>query len=171
MSIVCGMITGPSIIFNIPYKKVAPTVVGWVLQGFVGGIVYLTCVPEMLERMQVDFDISIDNEVLYGKLNDKVNDLFGLTEALSGFVSPLIGEAIFDAIEHSDEERAFSGTYDIVGLLLLVFTAFIFIFNCGIYFISENRTFHKRIALLLEPTKELEKPPELKRPDSAAQGS
>ena len=145
MSIVCGMITGPSVIFKIPYEKVAPTVVGWVFQGMMGGIVYLTCVPEMLERMQVDFDISIDNEVLYGKLNDKVNDLFGLTEAFSGFVSPLVGEAIFDAIEKKDPRKAFSGTYDVIGLFLLVFTAFIFIFNCGIYFISENRTFHKRI--------------------------
>ena len=47
----------------------------------------------MIERIQTDFMIKEDDP-LYEKLNDKVNDIYGLFYAGSMFVSPLIASAI-----------------------------------------------------------------------------
>jgi hypothetical protein len=49
----------------------------------------------MIERMQVDLKIvEGQNEAVDAALNDKINDAYGLTYALSNFVSPIIGAAL-----------------------------------------------------------------------------
>jgi len=52
---ICGIIIGPLSMFKVNYENLAITIAGWVLIGLFLGIIYLTCVPEMLERMQVDY--------------------------------------------------------------------------------------------------------------------
>ena len=146
--IVAGTLIGPSSVFNVDYENYWVTIIGAVLLGIFLGIIYVTCVPEMLERMQVDYHISVNNEVLYGKLSDKVNDLFGFTEAIANFLSPIIGSAIY---EHFPKEKAMSYAYDIAGLICLVFTIIIIIFNCGIYFVKENKEFLKQLARYQKP--------------------
>ncbi len=48
-------------------------------------------------------------------------------------------------------------TYDIVGLSNIAFVATIFFFNCGAYFISENRIFLKNLALYSGQSEDLKK--------------
>jgi hypothetical protein len=49
--------------------------------------------PEIIERLQISFNLKEDDP-LYEKLNDKVNDFYGLFYASTIFISPLIGSSI-----------------------------------------------------------------------------
>jgi len=49
--------------------------------------------PEIIERLQTDFNLKEDDS-LFEKLNDKVNDFYGLFYASTIFISPLIGSTI-----------------------------------------------------------------------------
>ena len=88
----------------------------------------------MLERLQVDLEVSEADEILYGKLSDKVNDSYGFMYALSQFVSPNVGSAL-------DIGIGMRYTFDIACAMSLAYALFIFIFNCGIFFIAENKKF------------------------------
>jgi len=146
--IICGTLIGPSSIFSVDYNNYWITIVGAVILGIFLGIIYVTCVPEMLERMQVDYHISVNNEVLYGKLSDKVNDLFGFTEAMANFLSPIIGSAIYERFE---KEKAMSYSYDIAGIICLAFTVILVYFNCGLHFVKENKEFLKSLCRYQKP--------------------
>jgi len=94
----------------------------------------------MLERLQVGLEVSEADEVLYGKLSDKVNDAYGFVYALSQFVSPNVGSAM----QLSVGMRA---TFDYITLMDLLYALFLFIFNCGVFVVAENRRFVEKIAL------------------------
>ena len=49
--IVCGLLIGPSSLFNVEYTNYWITIIGAIILGIFLGIIYVTCVPEMLERM------------------------------------------------------------------------------------------------------------------------
>ena len=93
----------------------------------------------MLERLQVDLEVSETDEVLYGKLSDKVNDAYGFVYALSQFVSPNVGSALQLGV-------GMRATFDFVTLMDLVYALFIFVFNCGIFFAAENRRFLDKLT-------------------------
>jgi hypothetical protein len=59
-------------------------------------IIFIPIIPEMLERMQVAHKIvEGENEHIDNKLNDIVNDAYGLFYALSQFIGPLVGARIY----------------------------------------------------------------------------
>ncbi len=83
---------GPSHYLDIP-KEWYIVGCAFPLLGVFQAFIYLPILPEMIERIQTDYMIK-ENDPLYEKLNDKVNDIYGLFYAGSMFVSPLIGSAI-----------------------------------------------------------------------------
>lgn len=73
--------------------------------GFMQVFTFIPIIPEMLERLQVDFNVKEgENQKLENSINDKVNDAYGFMYAFSTFVSPLIGSSILNAIAGSSEE-------------------------------------------------------------------
>ena len=46
-------------------------------------MIFVPIIPEMIERLQVGLKIHENDEDLYGKLNDKVNDSYGFIYALT----------------------------------------------------------------------------------------
>jgi len=45
----------------------------------------------MIERLQVSLKVHEQDEDMYGKVNDKVNDAYGFVYALTLFIAPLVG--------------------------------------------------------------------------------
>lgn len=104
--------------------------------------VFIPIIPEMIERMSVDLHIIEGQDpILEGQLNDKINDSYGFVYAISMFVSPLIGSSLFLKYESQT-------TCDIVAAANLGLAVFCFIFNCGFFVFSENRTFKKALEAL-----------------------
>ena len=100
--------------------------------------VFVPIIPEILERLQVGLKIPDTDDVLYEKLNDKVNDAYGFMYALTNFVAPLLGSNVFGV-------EGMRSTFDIIALSDLGYGVILFIFNCGIFFISEDRTFKEEL--------------------------
>ena len=86
----------------------------------------------------MDLQIHEDEEVLYNKLNDKVNDLYGFVFALTDFVSPLIGSKIYDRVGMRRE-------FDYIAVFNVMIGIWFFIFNCGPDFIRENDIFVEQL--------------------------
>ena len=94
------VLLGPSKMFKLPgppeNKDVYwPVVAAFPLLGFCQIFVFIPIIPEMLERIQVDNDISeVSDGEIYNDLNDRVNDAYGLVYALANFFSPLVGSML-----------------------------------------------------------------------------
>jgi hypothetical protein len=62
------------------------------LQGLFQVYVFLPIIPEIIERVQVKYDIvEGKDEFLDAQLNDSCNDAYGFIYALSLFIGPLFG--------------------------------------------------------------------------------
>jgi hypothetical protein len=89
----------------------------------------------MLERLQADLNITEGEEPeVDGKLNDAVNDAYGLLYSLSNFVSPLIGTFLRDKFGSPQ------GT-DYIMYANILIALILFIFNCGPFVFAEERKF------------------------------
>jgi len=96
----------------------------------------------MLERLQVDLDIvEGEDEMIDLKLSDKVNEAYTMLFAISTFVSPLIGTAMYNVM---GMER----TCDIIGFVNLGFAVISFFFNMGPFPFSEDRKFKENLEAL-----------------------
>ena len=86
----------------------------------------------MIERIQVDLDIvEGENELIDMKLNDSVNEAYTMLFAVSTFVSPLIGTALY-------EIYGMPKVCDMIALFNFGLAAICFIFNLGPFYKSEN---------------------------------
>ena len=104
--------------------------------------VFIPIIPEMLERLQVDLQISEgQNEEVDLALNDQVNEAYTLLYALANGVSPLIG-----AFLHS--EVGARKACDYVAYFNIGFGIISFIFNCGFFVFREDREFKSKLAAL-----------------------
>jgi hypothetical protein len=78
---------------------------------------------------------------LDSQINDKCNDVYGLVYALSTFVSPLAGSALYNMFG----PRL---TCDYVAIMNIITFLILFIFNCGPFVYRENREFLAKLAKL-----------------------
>lgn len=93
----CMILMGPSKFLDIPVNKWI-MISAFVPLGICQVFVFIPIIPEMLERLQVDLNIREgEDPVLDGILNDKVNDAYGLIYALANFISPLIGDTLYNS--------------------------------------------------------------------------
>ena len=77
-----------------------------------------------------------DDAELYETLNEKVNDVYGFVFALANFVAPLAGSLLFTLTNKNNCQ-----TFDYASIFMAAFAIFLFIFNCGPFFLSEDRKF------------------------------
>jgi hypothetical protein len=131
---VCCILLGPSKFLGLPYNK-------WImlssfpLQGLFQVYVFLPIIPEMIERVQVKYDIvEGEDEFLDAQLNDSCNDAYGFIYALSMFFGPLVGSWVKSATDGRT-------SCDIFALVNLFLAVVLIIFNCGPFVFSENRAF------------------------------
>ena len=124
---------GPSKWLNFP-NKLYSICIGFFLIGFFEVFVFLPCFPEMAERLQVGLEIPTSNKFLYGKMNDRINDCYGFIFACTNTIAPLAGTWIQAAVKGRT-------TMDIHAAVFLGMGIFVFVFNCGPNFISENKQF------------------------------
>ena len=99
----------------------------------------MALIPEVLERLQIDLEIGVEDEILYGKLSDKVNDAYGFVYAMAQLVGPIIGSALYEAMGQRK-------TMDWTTVMLIVYSLILFFFNCGPRFIAEHRCFLKALS-------------------------
>ena len=116
------ILLGPSYILGIPQKWYI-VACSFPLLGFFQAFIFLPILPEVIERLQTSFNLTEDDP-LYEKLNDKVNDFYGLFYACTIFVSPLIGSSINTSIGQAK-------LCDLIALVNLFFAIILIIFNCG----------------------------------------
>jgi hypothetical protein len=104
--------------------------------------VFIPIIPEMMERLQVDLNITEgEDEFIDAQLNDKCNDAYGFIYASSMFVSPLIGGFL-------DTTYGPRATCDYIAMMDGMTGVLFFVFNCGFFVFSENRAFHEKLAAL-----------------------
>jgi|688.fasta_scaffold791197_1 hypothetical protein len=142
---------GPSEILGFPptWKIMAAA---FPILGFMQTFTFIPIIPEMLERLQVDFNVKDgSNEKLENSINDKVNDAYGFVYAFSTFISPLIGSSLLNVFagstEDEDDKEKINEQKAHGQRVLCDYLAFfnfglgivLFIFNCGIFVFSENR--------------------------------
>lgn len=85
---------GPSQLLGFP-DNYWLIIAGFPLMGVFQYFVFIPIIPEMLERLQVDFNIvEGEDEAIDGAINDKVNDAYGFVFALANFVGPTVGGAL-----------------------------------------------------------------------------
>ena len=129
--------------------------------GFMQTFTFIPIIPEMLERLQVDFNVKEgSNEKLENSINDKVNDAYGFVYAFSTFISPLIGSNLLNLLsgptEEGDTEEIANKHKEYGQRVLCDYLAFfnfglgviLFFFNCGIFVFSENRLFTRKLLEL-----------------------
>jgi len=129
--------------------------------GFMQVFTFIPIIPEMLERLQVDFNVKEgSNEKLENSINDKVNDAYGFVYAFSNFISPLIGSYLLNLltgpIEEGDHGETANREKENAQRVLCDGLAFfnfglgivLFCFNCGIFVFSENKLFTKKLLEL-----------------------
>jgi hypothetical protein len=118
------------------------------LLGLFQVFIFIPIIPEMIERLQVDLHIKEgENELVDGALNDKINDSYGFIFALSNFVSPNIGALLID-----NYKMDWRDICDYVAYFNFIFAFFLFVFNCGPFFLKENSIFVQKLILLKEGT-------------------
>mmetsp|Transcript_31724 Transcript_31724/g.48629 ORF Transcript_31724/g.48629 Transcript_31724/m.48629 type:complete len:102 (-) Transcript_31724:628-933(-) len=93
----CLMLMGPSQLLQFP-DSYWLIVAGFPLLGIFQTFVFIPIIPEMIERLQVSLEITEgEEEAVDNRLNDKINDAYGLIYALSNFVSPYVGSLLYSA--------------------------------------------------------------------------
>ena len=94
-----------------------------------------------------------EDEELDNRINDKVNDAYGLIYALSNFVGPLLGSFLF---------KAFGArlTSDYIAIMNFIVCAILFVFNCGPFVFQEHNTFLSKLNELREKAEQLGQPVE-----------
>lgn len=138
----CSFLLGPSAFFKFPSDNYWFTVAAFPCMGIFQVFVFIPIIPEILERLQVDLDIVEGQDTMIDNaLNDKVNDAYGLTYALSNFVSPLVGSYMHSTLGSRVDT-------DYIAFMNLGLAAILLIFNCGPFAFSENRKFNQRLAEL-----------------------
>ena len=136
--VVALLLMGPSWILGFPRDKWF-IIASFFLLGFNQVLLYIPIIPEMIERLQVDFDIVEERDpVLFSSLNDKVNDVYAFIYALSEFISPLIGTMLYKQLG----QRI---TCDYLAFFNLTYALILFIFNCGTNVFAENRHFTQKL--------------------------
>jgi hypothetical protein len=91
----------------------------------------------MLERVQVELGIEEGKDIaLYGAVNDKVNDAYGVVYASSQFFGPIIGGWLFDNYNAKS-------TGNFIALFNFGFSIFLFLFNCGPHVFKEDAIFNE----------------------------
>ena len=140
MGLTCFLL-GPSKLLGFPNNEWL-VVTAFPVMGVFQVFVFIPIIPEIYERMQLDLGIvEGEDEVVDARLNDKVNDAYGLIYATSQFVSPNIGTWLYGYYGART-------TADIVALFNLGLAAVMFVFNCGPFVFSENRKFQEKLAKL-----------------------
>lgn len=125
---------GPSRLLSLP-EELSVIILGYPLLGICQVFVFIPIIPEMIERLQVDLDISEgENEALDYRLNDQVNEAYTMIYALSSFVSPLLGSFVYTNLGQRD-------TFDIVAVINIMFSILLFVMNCGSDVMNENKEF------------------------------
>lgn len=136
-----NILMGPSKIFGLPNEAWLIST-GLIFQGLFQVFVFIPIIPEMLERLQADLNITEgEHEEVDNRLNDLVNDAYGVLFSASNFLSPLIGTFL------TRGERYPEGN-DIVFLCNCAFAIVLFIFNCGLFVFSEERRFQEKLFKL-----------------------
>ena len=106
--------------------------------------VFIPIIPEMIERIQVDLEITEgEHENVDLALNDQINEAYTLLYAFSNGVSPLIGAYMHDRL-------GARRTCDYVAYFNIGFGIISFIFNCGFFVFREDREFKKKLKALQE---------------------
>ena len=109
------------------------------MMGIFQYFIFIPVIPEMLERVQGDFNIvEGEDEELDNAINDKVNDAYGFMYAFSSFVSPLIGSIL-------QENYGSPFACDIFAFTNFGIAAILFLFNCGIFVFSEHREYQNKL--------------------------
>ena len=94
----------------------------------------------MLERLRVSLRIEEgEDELVEARLNDKVNDAFGFTQAFANFVAPILGAML-------KEGMGITFTFDTIFTIDMAFALFIFYYNCGFEVFKENYYFIKALS-------------------------
>ena len=135
---ICMVMMGGSDLFDLPENGLV-TGIGFILLGVPQIFVFIQIIPEMVERMRVDLNIPEgEDDVVDSRLNDAVNDAYGVVYALANFISPILGSMVYNQ---------FGVTYcfDLIFSIDVLFAIFIFHFNCGPFVFKENREFLKRL--------------------------
>lgn len=137
----CIFLLGPSDILGLP-DSVWLIISSQPPMGIFQVFVFIPIIPEMLERLQVDLEISEGaNEEIDLALNDQVNEAYTLLFAFANGISPLVGGILHDNI---GSRR----TCDIVAYVNIAFGIISFIFNCGFNVFKEDREFKAKLAAL-----------------------
>lgn len=137
----CNFLLGPSEILGLP-NNIYIMMSALPIMGVFSVFVFIPIIPEMLERLQVDLNIAEgEDEIVDLRLNDMVNESYTLLFALSNFVAPLIGTALYTVY-------GIRTTCDIFALFNIGFGVILVIFNCGPNVFGEDREFKRKLAIL-----------------------
>ena len=132
---------GPSEILGFP-DSVWLIATSQPLMGIFMMCITIPVIPEMLERLQVDLQISEGlNEEVDLALNDKVNEALALLGALAQVISVLAGGFMYESIGPDK-------TCDYIAFFNIGFGIILFIFNCGFFVFKEDREFKIKLAAL-----------------------
>jgi len=85
-----SLLLGPSQLFNFPNDYLV-IILGEIIIGLFEIFYLLPIIPEIIERMQIELNIGIQDEIHFAKLCDKVNDIYAFVYAISIAFSPIIG--------------------------------------------------------------------------------
>jgi MFS family permease len=135
------LLMGPSQVFHFPLNKWF-VIASMPLIGLFQTFVYLPLMPEIIERVQVEYSISPGrDEYLDSQLNDKVNDIYNFFFSIGCFTGPIIG----GRMESIMKPRL---TCDTVAFINLTWALVFLIFNCGCSVFKEHQEFQEKVALL-----------------------
>jgi len=127
---------GPSKILMLP-NNVYIILIGFITQGIVDPLLYIYAYPEAIDRFYHQYDlIEGQNKEFDAIISDKFGSLYTFVTSISCLVSPFIGSAVFEVYKYKT-------TMDINMLVMFGFSLIYLIFNCGLDFRCEHRTFCK----------------------------
>jgi MFS family permease len=127
--IISLILMGPSYYLGLP-NQLWILIVGMGLQGASLGFIFIPILPEMIECLYDKHRlIEGQDERIDAVISDKAAGLYGSFYSIGMIISPLLGSAIFDAIEEHDQKFAFNKTCDMFALFTAIFTLFYFVFN------------------------------------------
>lgn len=93
---VCMLMMGPSSTVGLPVDNYYFIIIAFPIIGLFQTFVFIPVIPEMIEQLQHDLEISEGQDpTLDGLVNDKVNDAYGFFYASSMFVAPLLGSEVY----------------------------------------------------------------------------